>query len=99
MKVDPDQPVTRVRAIVDDMRASIALERFTTLLGSLFAGLALLLAAIGTFGVMSHVVASRTRELGVRLALGATRRDLVSLIVGRAATLVLGATGIGGSAW
>ena len=95
LAVDPDQPVGRVRAIEDDMRASIAIERFTALLATLFAGLALVLAAVGTFGVMSHVVASRTRELGVRLALGATRRDIVRLVVGQAARLVVVAVVVG----
>ena len=92
LAADPDQPVARVRAVEDDMRSSIAVERFTALVASLFAGLALLLAAVGTFGVMSHVVASRTRELGVRLAIGATRRDVVWLVLGQAARLVAAAT-------
>jgi putative ABC transport system permease protein len=95
LAVDPDQPVARVRAVEDDMRSSIAVERFTTLVASLFAGLALLLAAVGTFGVMSHVVASRTRELGIRLAIGATPRDVVRLVIGGASRLVATATIVG----
>lgn len=95
LSVDPDQPVARVRAIEEDMRASIAIERFTAMVAAVFAGLALLVAAVGTFGVMSHLITSRTRELGIRLALGATRRDIVSLVIGRAAQLVAAATVLG----
>jgi len=95
LAVDPQQPIARVRAIADDMRAAVAVQRFTTLIAGLFAGLATLMALIGTFGVMSHVVASRTRELGVRLALGATRGDIVRHVVGGSAVLVALAAGSG----
>ena len=88
LSVDADQPVSRVHAIADDMKDAVAVQRFTTLVAGLFAGLATLMALIGTFGVMSHVVATRTRELGVRIALGATRRDIVRQVVGGSALLV-----------
>jgi ABC-type antimicrobial peptide transport system permease subunit len=65
------------------------------LISSLFAGLALLLAAVGTFGVMSHVVRSRTREIGVRMALGATRQSIVRPMLGEAAVVALASTAIG----
>jgi putative ABC transport system permease protein len=92
---DPDQPISRLRPVEADMRASIATERFTMLIATMFAGLALVLAAVGTFGVMSHVVRSRTREIGVRMALGATRGVIVKLVLGEAARAVLVSTVVG----
>ncbi len=92
---DPDQPVSRLRPVEADMRASIATERFTTLIAGLFAALALVLAAVGTFGVMSHVVRGRTREIGVRMALGATRPGIVRLVLGEAGRVVLASTAVG----
>jgi len=78
--VDSEQPVSRVRTLDETLAGAVAVERFTTLLASLFAGLALALAAVGAFGVVSHVVASRRRELGVRLAVGARDSDIVKLV-------------------
>ncbi|RPI57061.1 MAG: ABC transporter permease [Acidobacteria bacterium] len=95
MAADPDQPVSRLRRVEDDMRATIATERFTMLISSMFAGLALLVAAVGTFGVMSHVVRGRTREAGVRMALGATRQSILRLMLGEAAGIALAATVVG----
>ena len=92
---DPDQPISRVRPVAADMHASIATQRFTMLIATLFAGLALMLAAIGTFGVMSHVVRGRTREVGVRIALGATRPNIVRLVMVEAAKVVLASSVMG----
>jgi putative ABC transport system permease protein len=92
---DPDQPVSRLRPVEADMRATIATERFTTVIAATFAGLALVLAVVGTFGVMTHVVGGRTRELGVRMALGATRGRIIALVVGQAARVVVAAAIVG----
>ena len=92
---DPDQPVSRLRPVEADMHASIATQRFTMLIAGMFATLALVLAAVGTFGVMSHVVRGRTREIGVRMALGATRQSIVRLVLGEVGVVVLVSTAVG----
>lgn len=92
---DPDQPVSRLRPVAADMRASIATQRFTMLIAAIFAGLALVLAAVGTFGVMTHVVRSRTREIGVRMAVGATKAAIVRLVLTEAGTAALASTMVG----
>jgi putative ABC transport system permease protein len=95
LRADPDQPISRVQTVEDAMTRSIAVQRFTSVLAALFAGLALLLAAIGTFGVMSHVVAGRTREIAVRLALGARASDIIRMILGQALVVAGAACGAG----
>ena len=85
--LDPQQPVYRVRMMAELFAASVAQPRFTTLLLSAFAGLALVLAVVGIYGVMSYSVSQRTREIGVRLALGARPRELIAMVVRRGMTL------------
>jgi ABC-type antimicrobial peptide transport system permease subunit len=81
--LDPDVPVTRV-ASLDDLRvATTARTRFALLLFQLFAGVAVVLCAVGIFGVLAGAVAERRREIGVRSALGARRGAIVRLVVGQ----------------
>jgi putative ABC transport system permease protein len=95
LKVDPDQPVSRIRTL-DEIAGSLrASRRFNTALLTLFAGLALVLAAIGTYGVMAYSVTRRTREIGLRMALGARPGDVLGMVMTQGASLVLAAIGIG----
>jgi putative ABC transport system permease protein len=92
---DPQQPVSRVRSIEEILGTAMAARRFNTWIVTLFAATALLLAAIGTYGVMAFAVTSRTRELGVRAALGATPGDLIRMVLRQGLLLTLLATAIG----
>ncbi|HET7292336.1 MAG TPA: FtsX-like permease family protein [Vicinamibacteria bacterium] len=84
---DPDLPVASVTTLEAAIRASTAGPRFTALLLASFAGVALLMAFVGLYAVLAGSVARRTRELGVRMALGAGRGALLSLVVGQSLRL------------
>ena len=86
--VDPDIPLTNVRVFEEYISRSLARPRFNALLLSIFAGTALLLTAIGIYGVMAYSVVQRTNEIGIRMALGAEQSSIFRLIVGQAMTLV-----------
>jgi putative ABC transport system permease protein len=90
--VDPDQPMWKIRTAESMISASVQRDRFVMLLMTCAAGLALLLAALGTYSVLSYTVQRRTREVGVRMALGATRGSIVRLVLGR--TVLLTAVGV-----
>jgi ABC-type antimicrobial peptide transport system permease subunit len=81
LELDPNQPVGRVVTMSDVVSASIANRRFTMTLVAIFAVLALLLSLVGLYAVVSHSVAQRTREMGVRLALGASPARLLRLVI------------------
>jgi putative ABC transport system permease protein len=94
-EVDRAQPVSDVRTMEQVVSGAAAQPRFNSLLLGIFAGVALLLAAAGIYGVMSYVVAQRTREIGIRVALGAQTRDVLRLVVRQGMTLAVAGVAAG----
>ena len=94
-EIDKDQPVSNIKTMEEILGASIARQRFSMLLLGVFAGVALLLAAVGIYGVMSYSVAQRTHEIGIRMALGAQTGAVLKLAVGYGLKLVVAGVLIG----
>jgi putative ABC transport system permease protein len=93
--LDKDLPAFDIKTMTEIVSASLAQKRFAMLLLCIFALVALILAAVGIYGVISYSVTERTHEIGIRMALGAAKRDVLKLVVGQAALLALAGVGCG----
>jgi putative ABC transport system permease protein len=95
-EIDPNEPLVKARTMEDNMAATVAQPRFRTWLIGIFAGLALLLAAVGIYGVMSYSVTQRTSEIGIRVTLGAQPVDVFRIVVGEGLRFALIGVALGG---
>ncbi|HYS96510.1 MAG TPA: FtsX-like permease family protein, partial [Chthoniobacterales bacterium] len=93
--LDPDQPIGQITTMETAIAASLATRRLTMALLATFAGLALVLASVGLYGVMALTVTQRTRELGIRMALGAERTSIFRLVLGHGMSLMAVGVGVG----
>jgi putative ABC transport system permease protein len=93
--LDAELPIYHAQRMQEYVAASVAQRRFTSLLCAVFAGVGLLLAVVGLFGVMSYSVAQRTHEIGVRVAVGAEKPDILRLILSEGMRITVVGTGLG----
>jgi putative ABC transport system permease protein len=94
-EVDPTQPVSRLRPADELIADAVARQRFSMVLLAVFGGLALTLAAVGVYGVMAYTVSQRTREMGIRLALGAKASSVLALVLVQGLGMALAGVAIG----
>ena len=93
--MDPALPIVRLRTMEEVFAESVSRPRFLAQLLALFAGLALLLAAIGTYGILSYTVSERRKEIGIHMALGATRGTVLGMVLGQGARLTVAGLAVG----
>jgi len=94
-ELDPDQPLVKIRTMEENIGASVAQPRFRTTLLGIFAGCALLLSVVGLYGVMTYSVSRRASEIGIRMALGAQREDILAMVLGEGLRLATAGIAIG----
>lgn len=94
-EIDPRNVIYNVKTMDDVVAGSLATRKLTMILLSVFAGLAVVLACVGIYGVISDLVGQRTQEIGVRIALGAQRQDIWRLVLGQGIRLALAGVAIG----